>query len=54
MFAGALAAWALAKAKPAVAERYTVSVASGVTAGEGLMGIVMVALRDVFHILPEG
>lgn len=52
MFTGAVAALAVSKLWPKLGERYTVSVASGVTAGEGLMGIAMVALRDVFHVLP--
>jgi OPT family oligopeptide transporter len=34
-------------------EHYRVSVASGIVAGEGLMGIVVIVLRDVAHVLPR-
>ena len=39
MFIGGLAALILEKRKPAVAEQYTIPVASGIIAGESLMGI---------------
>ncbi|MBI2391458.1 MAG: OPT/YSL family transporter [Deltaproteobacteria bacterium] len=51
MFLGALAAWSLLKKRKELADRYTVSVASGVIAGEGLMGIVVIFLRDVVKVL---
>ena len=54
MLAGALLAWALQKRNREAAERYLVSVSSGVVAGESLMGIVVIVLRDVLHVLPNG
>jgi OPT family oligopeptide transporter len=39
MFAGALIAWIISKGAGAFAERYTIPVASGVIAGESLMGV---------------
>jgi len=53
MFVGALAAWLLLKKRKELADRYTVSVASGMIAGEGLMGIVVIFLRDVVKVLPS-
>lgn len=53
MFLGALAAWYLLTHHKETAERYTVSVASGAIAGEGLMGIIVIFLRDVVKILPS-
>ncbi|MGH7729741.1 MAG: OPT/YSL family transporter, partial [Candidatus Eiseniibacteriota bacterium] len=50
MFLGALAALALQKAKPKVAEEYVVPVSSGIIAGESLMGVV-IALLVVAHVL---
>ncbi|MGE5176619.1 MAG: OPT family oligopeptide transporter [Hyphomicrobiales bacterium] len=50
MFLGALAALALSKRKPAVHEEYTVPVASGIIAGESLMGVA-IALLTVAGIL---
>lgn len=47
MFVGAAIAWWLARRHAVANERYTVSVASGFVAGEGLMGIVVIVLRDV-------
>ncbi|MCC6158503.1 MAG: OPT/YSL family transporter [Deltaproteobacteria bacterium] len=41
MFIGALIAWTLAKAKKEFAETYTVPVASGLIAGESIMGIAI-------------
>jgi len=41
MFLGALLAWLFSKAKPATDEKYTVPVASGLIAGESLMGVVI-------------
>jgi uncharacterized oligopeptide transporter (OPT) family protein len=39
MFAGALAAWLFARARPRAAEAYVVPVSSGLIAGESLMGV---------------
>lgn len=39
MFAGALIAWIISKGAAVFAERYTIPVASGVIAGESLMGV---------------
>jgi OPT family oligopeptide transporter len=44
MFIGALAALALAKAKPKTAEEYVVPVSSGIIAGESLMGVIIALL----------
>lgn len=41
MFLGALLAWMLAKARPETSEKYTVPVASGLIAGESLMGVLV-------------
>ncbi|MCC6646843.1 MAG: OPT/YSL family transporter [Polyangiaceae bacterium] len=54
MFAGAVVAWAFARWRRDLADRFTISVASGAIAGEGLMGILVIALRDVLHWLPPG
>lgn len=53
MFIGALAAWYLFTKHKELADRYTVSVASGAIAGEGLMGIIVIFLRDVLRVLPS-
>jgi uncharacterized oligopeptide transporter (OPT) family protein len=42
MFLGALLAWLLAKASPKTDEKYTVPVASGLIAGESLMGVAVI------------
>jgi uncharacterized oligopeptide transporter (OPT) family protein len=42
MFAGALIAWLVARARPNVAETYTVPVSSGLIAGESLMGVAII------------
>ncbi len=52
MFLGALAAWYLLTRHKEISDKYTVSVASGAIAGEGLMGIVVIFLRDVLKVLP--
>ncbi len=44
IFAGALAAWILARQAGEVAQSYTIPVASGVIAGESLMGVVVALL----------
>ena len=43
MFLGACLAWAVQKAKPHLAERYTVVVSSGLIAGETLMAVALIA-----------
>ena len=50
IFAGALAAWILVKTGGGIARSYTIPVASGVIAGESLMG-VMVALLGASGIM---
>src|SRR5205085_4059972 len=50
MFIGSLAAMALARARPRVAERYTIPVSSGIIAGESLMGVA-IAILSVFKVL---
>jgi uncharacterized oligopeptide transporter (OPT) family protein len=50
MFLGALAALVLSRSKPQVHEEYTVPVASGIIAGESLMG-VLIALLVVAKVL---
>lgn len=52
MFTGALAAWILDHTRKDLADRYRVTIASGAVAGEGLMGIAVIVLRDVLHWLP--
>jgi uncharacterized oligopeptide transporter (OPT) family protein len=47
MFAGALAAWAFAKARPKLADTYTVPVSSGLIAGESLMGVAIILVLEV-------
>jgi len=44
IFAGALAAWILAREAGEVSQKYTIPVASGVIAGESLMGVVVAML----------
>jgi len=46
MFAGALIAWAFAKARPQAAETYTVPVSSGLIAGESLMGVAIILVLE--------
>ena len=50
MFLGALIAWAYAKSKPAAADTYVIPVASGLIAGESLLGVA-VALMAASGIL---
>jgi uncharacterized oligopeptide transporter (OPT) family protein len=50
MFLGAFVAWVLDKRTPAFSDRYTVPVASGLIAGESLMGIA-VAILVAFKFL---
>jgi uncharacterized oligopeptide transporter (OPT) family protein len=42
MFIGALIAWTLAKRRPALDEKYTIPVSSGLIAGESLMGVAII------------
>lgn len=42
MFLGALGAWLLMRSKPKTAEKYTISVSSGLIAGESLMGVAII------------
>ncbi|MSQ84935.1 MAG: OPT family oligopeptide transporter [Myxococcales bacterium] len=44
MFMGALAVWLLQRRKPAIAQRFAVPVASGLIAGESLMGVAIALL----------
>jgi uncharacterized oligopeptide transporter (OPT) family protein len=44
MFVGALTAWILAKKARELAESYTIPVASGLIAGESLMGVIIAFL----------
>ena len=53
MFTGAALAWGLQRWRKPLVERFRVSVASGIVAGEGIMGIVVIVLRDVLHVLPK-
>jgi uncharacterized oligopeptide transporter (OPT) family protein len=50
MFLGALLALTFAKWKPKAAEHYTVPVASGIIAGESLMGVA-IAMLSALHFL---
>ncbi|MDP3274459.1 MAG: OPT family oligopeptide transporter [Deltaproteobacteria bacterium] len=52
MFLGALFALYLEKRKPDLADKYIITVSSGIIAGESLLGIVVAILRDALHILP--
>jgi uncharacterized oligopeptide transporter (OPT) family protein len=54
MFAGALAAWAFAKARPRLAETYTVPVSSGLIAGESLMGVAIILVLEVLKVWAPG
>jgi len=54
MFAGALAAWAFAKARPGLAETYTVPVSSGLIAGESLMGVAIILVLEVMKVWAPG
>ena len=51
MFAGALAAWLFAKARPQAAETYTVPVSSGLIAGESLMGVGIILTLELLKLL---
>ena len=53
MFVGALSAFLFDRFRKSASDRYTVSIASGAIAGEGLVGILVIFLRDVAHVLPR-
>ena len=50
MFAGALVAWLVAKARPQFAETYTVPVSSGLIAGESLMAVGIILTSELLRI----
>lgn len=52
MFIGALIAWLLEKRAPAFNEKYTVSSASGLIAGESLMGIGVAVAQSALKWIP--
>jgi uncharacterized oligopeptide transporter (OPT) family protein len=52
MFIGALIALILEEMKPAIAERYVVTVSSGLIVGESLVGVA-VALLVATGLLPQ-
>jgi uncharacterized oligopeptide transporter (OPT) family protein len=45
-FIGALIGWGLEKMKPKTAERYIIPVASGIIAGESIIGVVVTAINN--------
>lgn len=51
MFTGAMIAVLVERFRPTLSGRYRISVASGIIAGEGLMGIAVIVMRDIFHWL---
>jgi putative OPT family oligopeptide transporter len=51
--AGALAAWLFARLRPKEAETYTIPVASGLIAGESLLGVALAAMA-ASRIMPTG
>jgi uncharacterized oligopeptide transporter (OPT) family protein len=51
MFLGALLAWGFEKARPKLAEEYTLAGASGIMAGASLAGILIIVLTQVVPIL---
>ncbi len=46
MFAGALVAWLLARRRPDLDAKYTISASSGLIAGESLMGITFIFINN--------
>jgi uncharacterized oligopeptide transporter (OPT) family protein len=54
MFAGALVAWLIARARPQLAETYTVPVSSGLIAGESLMGVAIILVLEVMKAFSAG
>lgn len=53
MFLGALGAWLLMRSKPATADKYTISVSSGLIAGESLMGVVIILWLEAPGLVHE-
>jgi uncharacterized oligopeptide transporter (OPT) family protein len=53
MFIGSLLAWRLVKTKPEVADRYLVTVSSGLIAGESLMGVGIILASQGGGMLHE-
>ena len=53
MFVGAVVADQLLRRRKDLADKYLVSVASGLIAGEGLMGLIVIVLR-MLGVLPDG
>jgi putative OPT family oligopeptide transporter len=51
MFSGAMIALLVERFRPDLSKRYGISVASGIIAGEGLMGIAVIVMRDILHWL---
>ena len=51
MFLGALIAWGFEKARPKLAEQYTLAGASGIMAGASLAGILIIVLSQVLPLL---
>jgi uncharacterized oligopeptide transporter (OPT) family protein len=54
MFAGALVAWIIARARPQLAETYTVPVSSGLIAGESLMGVAIILVLEAMKAFGAG
>lgn len=54
MFVGAVAGLVFTKVAKDLSEKFLFSVAGGAVAGEGLMGILVIVLRDVAKVLPKG
>ena len=52
MFFGAVLAHGLGRVRKDLAEKHLVSASSGIIAGEGLMGLAVIVMRDVLHWLP--
>jgi uncharacterized oligopeptide transporter (OPT) family protein len=50
MFVGALAAWLFARARPQLAETYTVPVSSGLIAGESLLGVAIILVLEIMKL----
>jgi OPT family oligopeptide transporter len=53
MLIGALLTWAITSVNPKWAEQNIISISSGIVAGESIMGILVLILRNVLHWLPE-
>jgi OPT family oligopeptide transporter len=53
MFLGSLIAWSLEKRRPKTAEAYTIPVASGLIAGESLMGVFIAVFGVLYDFLSK-